>query len=92
MKRILLAQPKLRGFKSLSAKPAVVNLGDLDHAFPTNTIVTPQAIEAAGLVRSTRDGVKVLGAGAITKPLTFKGLAVSAPAKEKIETAGGRVE
>lgn len=92
MKRILLSTPKLRGFRSLYAKPAVVNLSDLDRAFPASTVVTPQAIEAAGLIRSTRDGVKVLGGGEVTKAFTLKGLAVSAPAKAKIIAAGGKVE
>jgi len=92
MKRILLATPKLRGFRSLQPKPAIVNLGDLDRAFTVGAVVTPRAIAEAGLVREIRDGVKVLGGGTITKALTLKGLAVSAPAKAKIEAAGGSVE
>jgi large subunit ribosomal protein L15 len=44
-----------------------------------------------GLVKSAVP-VKILGNGEITKKLTFKIVAVSASAKEKIEKAGGSVE
>ncbi|MBI4434314.1 50S ribosomal protein L15, partial [Candidatus Uhrbacteria bacterium] len=87
MKRILLAAPKLRGFRSLHPKPVVVNLEDLDRAFTAGGMVTPRAIVEAGLVRDVRNGVKVLGGGTVTKALTFKGLMISAPAKAKIEAA-----
>ena len=92
MKRIILAQPKLRGFRSLAHKPAIVNIGDLDGAFVAGAAVTPKAIVAAGLLRDVHHGVKVLGGGSVTKALTLKGLLVSAPAKEKIIAAGGKVE
>ncbi|MDO8622397.1 MAG: 50S ribosomal protein L15 [bacterium] len=91
MKRIILAQPKLRGFRSLAHKPAIVNIGDLDSAFAAGAAVTPKAIVEAGLLRDVHHGVKVLGGGAVTKALTLKGLMVSAPAKVKLEAAGGSV-
>ena len=92
LRRILLAAPKMRGFRSLAAKPAVVNVGDLDRAFATGATVTRRALLDAKLIRSKDRTVKVLGGGAFAKALTIKGLAVSAPAKEKIIAAGGRVE
>lgn len=92
MKRIILAQPKLRGFRSLAHKPAIVNIGDLDRAFSAGAAVTPHAIAALGLLRDVHHGVKVLGGGTATKALTLKGLLVSAPAKAKIVAAGGKVE
>lgn len=92
MKRILLAQPKLRGFRSIHSKPAIVNIEDLERAFATGMTVTPRAMVEAGLVRDIRDGVKVLGSGALTKAFTCNGLTVSAPAKAKIIAAGGSVE
>lgn len=92
MKRIILAQPKLRGFRSLAHKPAIVNVGDIDRTFGVGAAVTPQAIATAGLLRDVHHGVKVLGGGTVTKTLMLKGLMVSAPAKAKIEAAGGRIE
>ncbi len=92
MRRMLLQQPKLRGFRSLQPKPSIVNLGDVARVCAAGASVTPAALIAHGLIRSSRDGVKVLGGGECTKALTFKGLSVSAPAKAKIEAAGGSVE
>lgn len=92
MRRILLQQPKLRGFRSLQPKPAVVNLDDLERAFAVGAIVTPDALRSAALVRDIAHGVKVLGGGSVTKALTLKGLHVSASAKAKVEAAGGKVD
>ncbi|MBI4433221.1 50S ribosomal protein L15 [Candidatus Uhrbacteria bacterium] len=92
LRRILLAQPKLRGFRSLTPKPKPVNVGELDQAFASGAMVTPATLIAAGCVRTARYGIKLLGRGALSKPLVVKGLQVSAPAKAKIEAAGGRIE
>ena len=45
-----------------------------------------------GLIKNTRDGVKILGNGEFTKKLNVKANAFSASAKEKIEALGGTVE
>lgn len=92
LRRILLAQPKLRGFRSLQPKPAVVNIDDLERSFVTGATITPRALIDKGLIRSKNHGAKVLGRGTATKAFTLKGLAVSAPAKAKIEAAEGKVE
>ncbi|MDO8599469.1 MAG: uL15 family ribosomal protein, partial [bacterium] len=59
MKRILLASPKVRGFRSLTPKPATVNVGDLEHAFAAGATITPRALVEAKLIRSKANGVKV---------------------------------
>jgi large subunit ribosomal protein L15 len=92
MRRVLLQSPKKRGFRSLKPKPAVVNLDDCNRVFAAGATVSPDTLIAAGLIRSARDGVKVLGSGAVEKALTLKGLMVSAPAKAKVEAAGGSVQ
>ena len=55
-------------------------------------MVDEAAIVAAGLVKNTRDGIKILGRGEITKKLTVKVAAFSEGAKSKIEAAGGKAE
>ena len=45
-----------------------------------------------GLIGNTRDGVKILGNGELTKKLTVKANAFSASAVEKIEALGGKAE
>jgi large subunit ribosomal protein L15 len=57
-----------------------------------NTIVDPGLMIQAGLVKKLYDGVKVLGKGELSKPLTVKAHRMSGSAKEKIEKAGGQVE
>ena len=70
----------------------IVNLGLLEKAFEAGAEVTPASMVEAGLVNACKGGVKILGAGELTKKLTVKANAVSAAAREKIEAAGGTVE
>jgi large subunit ribosomal protein L15 len=81
-----------RGFNNAEFKTryAVVNVSDLER-FDAGTAVDEQSLRAAGLVRGTIDGVKILGSGELTKKLTITVAKVSASAKEKIEKAGGTV-
>lgn len=92
MKRILLQQPKARGFRSLYPKPAIVNIGDLATMFPTAARINARAIVAKGMIRDAQNGIKVLGRGDCTHALTLVGLQVSSGAKEKIEKVGGTVQ
>ena len=46
----------------------------------------------AGIVKNTRDGVKILAKGDLTKKLTVQANAFSAGAIEKIEAVGGKAE
>lgn len=81
-----------RGFNNIFAtKYAIVNVADLDK-FENGSVVDAEALKAAGLVKKTLDGIKVLGQGEISKNLTVKAAAFSASAKAKIEAAGGKAE
>jgi len=88
---MMLATPKLRGFKSGYARAQAVNVDDLSKTFKTGTKVTPKMLEKAGLVGSATSPIKVLGDGAITIAITLSGCRVSATAKQKIEASGGTV-
>jgi len=79
-----------RGFNNANFKIryAVVNLGDLD-AFEAGASIDEASLRAAGLVRGTIDGVKILGHGELTKKLSVTAHKFSESAKEKIEKAGG---
>ncbi len=72
---------------------AVINLSTLEERFEANAEVTESALRALGLVKGRRHkgGVKILGDGTLTKPLTVAVHKVTASAKEKIEKAGGKV-
>ena len=91
LKRIMQRIPKHRGFKSIHKKPAIVNVGDLEARFVSGTVITPRQLESVGLVRSAKNGVKILGNGLLTKALLIQGCSISKSAKEKIEKAGGKI-
>lgn len=83
--------PKLKGFKNPNKITyQVVNVADLEKAFPNGGDVTVADIVAAGLARK-RQLVKVLGNGDISVKLNVTATKFSTSAKEKIEAAGGTV-
>jgi large subunit ribosomal protein L15 len=81
-----------RGFTSPFPKSfAVVNVESLN-AFGAGDTVTPESLAGRGLIRATRDGVKILGDGELKVALTVRAHAFSKSAGEKIARAGGKVE
>ncbi len=89
---------KQRGSTSADAMPIgpfrtysqPVNVSALSR-FDAGTEVTPELLKEAGLIRSLRKDVKILGNGDLSTKLTVVAHAVSASAREKIEGAGGTV-
>ena len=83
-----------RGFSNATFKKqyAVVNVGDLERVFDANSTVDMAALKAKRLVVGTFDGVRVLGEGELTKPLTVKANHFSKSAIEKIKLGGGTSE
>lgn len=91
-KQILAATPKNRGFKSGRGKDQVINLKDLNGNFSVGAKVNPVSLLKAGLVKTTREKIKILGQGELTlKNLEFKGVKVSASVKSQIEKMDGKV-
>ena len=82
-----------RGFNNIFRKEIVaLNVKDLEKKFDNGAVVDTEALRAAGLVKNSFDGVKILGNGELTKKLTVKANAFSESAKQKIEAAGGIAE
>jgi large subunit ribosomal protein L15 len=87
---------KQRGQYSKDAMPIgphrthaqAVNVRDLERF---DGSVTPEDLKQAGLIRSTRVDVKILGSGDLTKKLTVSAHLFSKSAREKIESAGGSI-
>jgi large subunit ribosomal protein L15 len=69
----------------------VVNLDTLVERFEAGTVITPEALVAAGLVTGNSP-VKVLARGEVSKALTVKAHKFSGKAAEKIAAAGGQTE
>lgn len=85
--------PHRPGFTNIWKVPFVpVNLDTLEARFQKGAEVTPQALVEAGVIKSSRQLVKILGRGELSKALTVKAHAFSASAREKIEKVGGKVQ
>ena len=69
----------------------IVNLEQLDKLASGST-VTAATLRESGIVKGRWDGLRVLGVGEITKPLTIQANHFTASAREKIEAAGGTAE
>lgn len=83
--------PKLKGFKAQNKTVyQVVNVSDLEKAFPQGGDIAVADIVAAGLVRA-KQPVKVLGNGDLGVKLNVTATKFSKSAVEKIEAAGGSV-
>ncbi len=70
---------------------AEVNVGQLE-VFTEGTVVNAELLKAAGIMKKTMDGVKILGNGELTKKLTVEAAKFTESAKEKIEAVGGKAE
>jgi large subunit ribosomal protein L15 len=87
-----------RGFNNPFAKDyAEVNVGAVQKALDAGKLkgdatLDHEALKAAGLARGGKDGVRLLGKGAITSKLSFRVAGASAGARQAVEAAGGSVE
>jgi large subunit ribosomal protein L15 len=87
-----------RGFANIFANDfAVVNLGRIQKAVDEGKLkagetITDKAIRDAGLVRRSRDGVRLLGEGELKAPLNFQVAGASSSAKEAVKKAGGSLK
>ena len=84
--------PKV-GFTNIFKKQySVVNVADLNK-LDENTVVDINLLKELGVIsKIEKDGLKVLGNGELTKPLTVKANKFSESAINKIKQAGGTLE
>lgn len=89
---IIRRTPK-RGFSNYPFKKeyALINL-DVLNRFEEGTVVTPEILMEAGLVKKLYDGLKVLGNGTLDKKVSVEAHKVSKSAQAAIEAVGGTVE
>lgn len=81
--------PKLKGFRNrFRTEYGVVNVGDLNKAFPEGGTVGVDELVAKGLVRKNVL-VKVLGDGKLTAKVDVTAHKFSSSAREAITAAGG---
>lgn len=93
---LYMRMPK-RGFNNPNAlKLAEVNLWRLQDAIDAGKLdasgeIKGDALVAAGVIRRTKDGVRLLGTGELKSALTLVVWSATAGAKAAIEAAGGSV-
>lgn len=79
------------GFRSLKALTRdEVRLNEL--ALVTAEVVDLLSLKAAGVIRGDVLDVKIIASGKIDRPVTVRGIRVTAGARAAIEAAGGKVE
>jgi large subunit ribosomal protein L15 len=89
---IIKRLPRQRGFTNIfRTEYSTVNLNRLN-AFDNKTEVTRELLASAGIIKSTKLPLKILGHGEISKKLTIKANKFSGAAIKKIEAAGGKAE
>ena len=89
---IIKRLPRQRGFTNIfRTEYSTVNLTRLNE-FDNKAEITPEVLVTAGIIKSTKLPLKVLGHGEISKKLTIKANKFSQAAIKKIEAAGGKAE
>jgi large subunit ribosomal protein L15 len=84
--------PRKRGFTNIfKVHYTPVNLDRLDD-FAAGDEVSPATLAGAGIIKSPREPVVILGRGELDRPLAVKAHRFSASAQEKIVNADGTVE
>lgn len=89
---IIKRLPWTRGFTNVAkVYYTPVNVGDLKK-FDADAVVSPESLAAAGLIKSVKKPIKIMGGGELDRALTVKANKFTQSAKTKIEAAGGKVE
>jgi len=89
-----MRMPK-RGFNNIFAKDfAELNIGRLQNAIDDKRIdasakITEETLRNAGLVKKSRDGIRLLGAGEFKAKLDITVAGATKGAREAVEKAGG---
>ena len=91
MRQLMERTHKVRGFQSLTTKPAVVSLSTINKNYKDNETVSPANLAEKKLITTAKNGAKILSDGQLSIKIKLTGCLVSAKAAEKITTAGGEI-
>ena len=89
--------PKM-GFNNVFSKVySTISLAQVQSAIDSKkldvkAVIDEKALVAAGMVKKTADGVRLLGNGSLKSKVSLKVAGATASAKEAVEKAGGSVE
>ena len=80
-----------RGFNNIfRTEYAIVNVGRLERL--EGDLFDADRLLELGVIRKLRGGLKILGAGQLTRKITVRAKMFSESAREKIQAAGGKAE
>lgn len=92
IRKMLLAAPKRKGFKSAQPKNQIVNLKEINSYFKDGEKINPKTLLGKGLVDNMSAPIKILGEGELkVKSLEFEEVKISVSAKEQIEQMSGKI-
>jgi large subunit ribosomal protein L15 len=82
-----------RGFSNVNFRKLyqVVNVGALSDRFEEGATVDANAMKDAGLIRSAKDPIKILGDGVLRKKLIVSAQKFTRTGAKKIEASGGEI-
>lgn len=87
---LIKRMPSKRGFTNIfKIQYQLVKLGQLDR-FEANAEVTPDLLEAVGIIDNKNKPIKVLSGGSLSKAISISADKFSASAVENIHAAGGK--
>jgi large subunit ribosomal protein L15 len=69
-----------------------VNLKRLLAYFEDGAVISPETLAEAGIIKSPKELVAILGVGELDRAYTVRAHRISASARQKIEAAGGTAE
>ncbi len=80
------------GFTNIFKKKYVICNIERLNSFADGDVVDQESLQAKGLIRKSKDPLKVLGDGELKVKLTVKAKLFTRSAEEKIKAAGGQAE
>lgn len=84
--------PVKKGFRNINHKEySIVNLDDLENLFNAGDKITPELLVEKGVCGGSKDGIKLLGFGKLTKKLSITVHRISQSAKAQVIALGGEV-
>ncbi|MDR0484111.1 MAG: 50S ribosomal protein L15 [Alphaproteobacteria bacterium] len=87
-----------RGFNNIFAKEYfIINLADISKLIEngkieSSTVISYETLKEKAVIKGSYDGLKILGKGEVSQPLSCKVSAISKSALDMIKSKGGNVE
>lgn len=92
LRQLMHNVPKMKGQRPRYPKPAIVNIERLEKEFKDGDVVDAKILLAKNIIKTNKNGLKILGNGELSKKLIVMADAFSESAKDAIVKAGGQAK